>query len=167
MCLGLSLNSPYILLSILKLYPRWKSKEKLFSHFFKGMAIETFDALCESFSAHLSNIVYNDAITEINRHLEKKSKVIIISASIENWIKPFMKQHGVTEVIGTKIHVNKSGKITGRFLTPNCNGQEKVNRFLQKYPLRKDYTLIAYGNSAGDKYLLKFADKAYFRLFNK
>ena len=65
-------------------------------------------------------------------------------------------------VLGTQIEV-KNGNLTGRFLTKNCYGQEKVNRILALYPDRNTYYLIAYGDSRGDKELLAFADEAHFK----
>ena len=85
--------------------------------------------------------------------------VLIVSASIDNWVQPFFPQ---VKVLGTQIEV-KDGCLTGRFLTKNCYGQEKVNRILALYPDRSDYYLAAYGDSRGDKELLAFADEAHYQ----
>ena len=70
----------------------------------------------------------------------------------------------VPMILGTQIE-EKDGLLTGRFLTKNCYGEEKVNRLLKKYPNRKDYHLMAYGDSQGDKELLAFADEAHYKPF--
>lgn len=70
---------------------------------------------------------------------------------------------GVT-IIGTKVQV-VDGKLTGRFLTKNCYGEEKVRRLLEQYPNRKEYKLVAYGDSRGDHALLDFADEGHYRAF--
>ena len=80
-----------------------------------------------------------------------------MSASIDNWVKPFLP--GVT-VLGTQVEV-VDGHLTGRFSTPNCYGQEKVNRILERFPDRHSYHLTAYGDSRGDKEMLAFADEAH------
>jgi phosphoserine phosphatase len=67
-------------------------------------------------------------------------------------------------IIGTKIQV-VDGKLTGRFLTKNCYGEEKVRRMLEQYPDRKEYKLVAYGDSRGDHALLDFADEGHYREF--
>ena len=87
--------------------------------------------------------------------------VVIVSASIDNWVQPFCPQ---VTVLGTQIEVI-DGRLTGRFLTNNCYGQEKVNRLLALYPDRSTYHLIAYGDSRGDQQLLAFADEAHYRPF--
>lgn len=51
------------------------------------------------------------------------------------------------------------------FTTANCYGQEKVNRLKALYPQREDYYLTAFGDSRGDKELINYADKGYFKPF--
>ncbi len=51
------------------------------------------------------------------------------------------------------------GRLTGRFSSRNCYGQEKVNRLLRVEPHRETYRLIAYGDSRGDREMLAFADE--------
>ena len=75
---------------------------------------------------------------------------VIISASIENWVRHFAKALKADKLLATKVEVQE-GMLTGRFLTANCYGKEKVNRLLSAYPERDKYNLIAYGNSRGDK----------------
>jgi phosphoserine phosphatase len=87
--------------------------------------------------------------------------VLIVSASIDNWVQPFFDD---VKVLGTQIEV-MDGKLTGRFLTRNCYGQEKVNRILALYSNRQDYHLTAFGDSKGDKELLAFADESHFKPF--
>jgi HAD superfamily phosphoserine phosphatase-like hydrolase len=89
------------------------------------------------------------------------AEVVIVSASIDNWVQPFFAN---VTVLGTQIEV-KDGLLTGRFLTKNCYGQEKVNRILACYPHREDYHLTAYGDSRGDKELLAFADESHYKPF--
>ena len=69
-------------------------------------------------------------------------------------------------MLGTQIEV-KDGMLTGRFLTRNCYGQEKVNRILALYPNRQDYYLTAFGDSRGDKEMLAWADESYFKPFRQ
>jgi len=89
------------------------------------------------------------------------AEVLIVSASIDYWVQPFFPE---VKVVGTQVEV-EDGCLTGRFLTKNCYGQEKVNRILALYPHRNEYELIAFGDSAGDKELLAFADEAHYKPF--
>lgn len=162
---GFALHTPLYAISLLKLYPKWKLKQRIFSYFFKGIHIDDFNATCKRFSCTSENLINPVAIKAIDRHLKNEHQVVVVSASIENWIAPIMLKLGVEKVIATKIEIDKDGKITGRFITPNCKGKEKVKRLLQEFPYRGKYELIAYGDSSGDKELLSFADKMYFKSF--
>ena len=53
--------------------------------------------------------------------------------------------------------------MTGNFIGNNCYGQEKVNRLLTSQPDRDEYTLIAFGDSRGDRELLAIADESHFK----
>ena len=69
-------------------------------------------------------------------------------------------------IVGTRIEV-ENGMVTGRFLTPNCYGEEKVRRLLEVLPDRRLYHLTAYGDSRGDRALLAYADEAHFKPFRE
>ena len=151
------------LLALMKLgfYPNWKAKQKVFSHFFKGMTIEEFDAICQDFAASSQHLLRPQGIEAIHKATSEGAEVLIISASIDNWVQPFFKH---VKVLGTKIEV-EDGKLTGRFLTKNCYGEEKVNRLKSLYPNRQDYHLTAFGDSRGDKELLAYADDSHYKPF--
>lgn len=151
------------LLILMKLgfYPNWKAKQKVFAHFFKGMTIEDFDAICQEFAASSKHLLRPKGIETINKAINEGADVLIVSASIDNWVQPFFAN---VKVLGTQIEV-KDGVLTGRFLTKNCYGEEKVNRLKAVYPNRQDYHLTAFGDSRGDKELLAFADESHYKPF--
>lgn len=149
----------YWFLFKIKLLNRQSAKELVFSFFFKGMGEGEFNEYCSGFSTVINGFLKNNTIDMINDYLKKDFTIIIISASIENWIKPWALNNKVTSVLATQIEIDDKGVITGKFSSKNCIGIEKVNRLLIDYPIRDDYKLIAYGNSNGDLELIKFADK--------
>lgn len=163
MALGLGFMRYAHLLVLMKLglYPNYKAKQKVFAHFFKDTTLDDFNALCKAFAASSSHLLRPNAIEAINQAIKEGSEVLIVSASIDNWVQPFFPQ---VKVVGTQIEVIDS-KLTGRFLSKNCYGQEKVNRILSLYPNRQEYHLTAYGDSRGDKEMLAFADESYFKPF--
>ena len=150
-----------LVLMKLGLYPNWKAKQKVFAHFFKDTTLEDFDAICQEFTASSRYLLRPKGIETINQALSEGSEVLIVSASIDNWVQPFFPQ---VKVLGTQIEV-VDGKLTGRFLTKNCYGEEKVNRLKAIYPNRQDYHLTAFGDSNGDKELLAWADESHFKPF--
>lgn len=150
-----------LVLMKLGLYPNWKAKQKVFSYFFEGMKIEEFDGLCQRFAKDNQHLLRLKGMEAIQQALDKGAEVLIVSASIDNWVKAFFN---TLCVVGTQIEI-KDGLLTGRFLTKNCYGQEKVNRILALYPNRSEYHLTAYGDSRGDKELLAFADESHYKRF--
>lgn len=159
--LGFLRHAHLLVLMKLHLYPNWKAKQRIFSYFFKGMDLKAFDSLCQHFADDNRHLLRPEGIQTLQQAKAEGAEVLIVSASIDNWVQPFFPD---ANVLGTKIEV-VNGSLTGRFLTKNCYGQEKVNRILALYPDRNTYHLIAYGDSRGDKELLSFADEPHFKPF--
>jgi len=162
---GFLLFSPLLIAYKLKIYPNWKLKQQIFSFFFKGMSITVFNKFCEDFAKQHQHIIRPKAIDQINEYTKQHFDVIIISASIRNWVVPFAESMRINSIICTEAEVNESHILTGKFSTPNCYGKEKVNRLLENYPDRGSYYLIAFGDSTGDRELLDFADEKYYKAF--
>ena len=154
---GFLLHAPLLVLMKLRLYSNGKAKQRVFSWFFKGMTIETFDALCQDFARTHRHLLRPDTVRILEQALTERAEVLIVSASIDNWVQPFFPS---VTILGTQVEVI-DGRLTGRFLTPNCYGQEKVRRILALYPDRSAYHLTAFGDSRGDRELLAFADDAH------
>ena len=163
---GFLLFSPLLILMKLHLYPNWKAKQKIFSWFFKGMKINEFDHLCRTFAQQNQHLLRPEGKEKVRKILEEDNiTVLVISASIANWVRPFFDEFSENiRVIGTQIEI-KTDRVTGRFTTKNCYGQEKVNRLKALYPQRETYELIAFGDSRGDKELLAYADKGFYKPF--
>jgi HAD superfamily phosphoserine phosphatase-like hydrolase len=158
---GFLCYAPLLVLMKLGLYPNYKAKQKVFSHFFGGMRLTAFDALCRNFAADNRHLLRPEGVKTLEQAQAEGAEVLIVSASIDNWVQPFFP---TVQTLGTQVEVS-NGRLTGRFLTKNCYGQEKVNRILACYPEREAYHLTAYGDSRGDKEMLAFADEAHFKPF--
>lgn len=156
--IGFFLHSPLLVLMKLGLYPNWKAKERVYSWFFKGMKYETFAEMGRNFSSCISSFANSKTTVILQKHTHQQDDVYVITASVEEWVRPYCMQLGVKEVLGTKVEI-QNGVLTGRFASRNCNGKEKVVRLLEVEPNRKSYFLVAYGDSRGDKELLDFSDK--------
>lgn len=158
---GFLLFSPLIVLMKLHLYPNWKTKQKVFSFFFRGTSIEEFNRLGKEFADHSQHLLRWGGLELIEKAKAEGADIVVISASIDNWVQPFFPE---LLVLGTQVEV-KDGLLTGRFSTKNCYGQEKVNRLLSVFPDRENYRLVAYGDSSGDRKLLDFADEQHYKPF--
>jgi HAD superfamily hydrolase (TIGR01490 family) len=161
---GMVLLSPMLIAYKLKLIPNYKAKQYMLAYFFKNMPESKFIQLSKEYSlTHIDTILRKKAMEKIQWHTQQKHKIIIVSASIECWLKPWCNKHNL-DLIGTKLEI-KDGVITGKFLSKNCYGIEKVHRLQKQYNL-DDYDYIyAYGDSHGDKELLKLADESFYKPF--
>ena len=162
--------SPLLILMKLHLYPNWKAKQQIFAHLFAGMRIEKFDALCRGFAEESQHLLRPKGITLMHEALVAGAQVFIVSASIDNWVRPFFDIRNLkgVQVLGTQIEV-EDGKLTGRFKSNNCYGKEKVHRIAEalKSFERSEYEIEAFGDSRGDKEMLAFADKGHFKPFRE
>ena len=168
MCMGFALYAPLLVLMKLKLYPNYKAKQKVFAHFFRGMTLTHFDALCTAFAQQGEHLLRPAARNFINTVRSEAYAMAIVSASIDNWVRPFAelylqsdnaqdKSQGNVQdntkdnkplspiiVLGTKVEVDAAGCLTGRFATPNCYGPEKVRRIEAVWPHREQYDAVSY-----------------------
>lgn len=163
--IGMLLFLPTFTSYLLKNISNSQAKEKLFGIFFKDFELVQFEILGENYSNKINQILNNEAIEKINWHKNEGHKLIIISASIENWIGPWAKEYGFEKVLATKAEII-DGKLTGKFSSKNCHGAEKVTRLFAEFPERNAYKLYAYGDSSGDTELLKESDFPFFKKFN-
>lgn len=162
--LGIVLLSPTILMYKLKLINSHYAKQMVISYYFKNYKEVDFINITRSYSLNkLSKIIRPEAIKKILWHKEQGHKVVVVSASIDYWLKPWCKINNL-ELIATKLEV-KNGKISGKFLTKNCNGIEKVNRIRKLYNLEKFREIYAYGDSKGDEQMLALTNKNFYKPF--
>ena len=158
MVTGFLCYAPLLVLMILRLYPNYKAKQKVFSHFFKGWDYGQFQSTGAAFAQKIETLRNEKNIQQLKQHLQQGHTVYIVTGSILDWVQPWCEKLGIHTVIATEVEVDEHNVITGRFKTPNCYGQEKVERLLQVEPSRDSYLLYAYGDSHGDKQLLAMAD---------
>jgi len=161
---GMALLSPMLIAYKLKLIPNYKVKQYMLSYFFKGMSEEKFMQVANEYSLnHIKTILRPKAMEKIAWHKEQGHKIVIVSASIECWLKPWCDRNGL-DLIATKIEM-KDGIVTGMLLTKNCYGIEKVNRVYEIYNLSEYDHIYAYGDSRGDKELLELANDSFYKPF--
>lgn len=140
-------------------------KQNLFSRFFGGMNVSRFEEICRSYSLNVvDEIVRSEARVRIEWHRARGDSLVIVSASVENWIRPWAEREGFEDVLATTVDIQE-GRLTGRFASRNCYGAEKVARFLEWCPNRSESYVHAYGNSRGDREMLAIADEAHYRCF--
>lgn len=156
---GFILFSPLIVLMKMKLYPNGRVKERLFAHFFRGMRIERFESLGRDFATDSRHLLRSGGLQMVDQADNDGTEVIIVTASIRQWVQPFFPR---TIVLATEIEVI-DGVITGRFSTPNCYGIEKVHRLRKVIVDREQCHIVAYGDSSGDRAMMQYADESHYK----
>lgn len=130
---------------------------------FAGRQLADIDAAAGRFAATLiASGLRDDAVDCLRGHVARGDRVVIVSASYENYLRPVAAELGVAAVLSTRLeHVD--GRCTGMLLGPNCRGEEKVRRLAEWFVTtgldRDEVELHAYGDSAGDRALLAWADR--------
>lgn len=162
--LGFFLLSPIMVLFVLKIIPNWKAKEAALAYFFKGEDFHFFSKRCKEFSERvLPQLIRPKALEAILEHKSSGARLVVISASAENWLIDWCKEYDL-ELLATKLEVNNQ-KITGKINGNNCYGAEKECR-LNEYLVLTDYQEIyVYGDSPGDKSILALATHPFYRHF--
>lgn len=140
------------------------AKEKLLTHFFKGMEETIYReggrAFCEE---KLPPLIRPGALAEIEKLKAEHFEIVIVSASAEGWLQPWCDSFGL-RLIATKLVINK-GRLTGKIDGKNCYGEEKVARIKQQYQLDQYETIYAYGDTSGDKPMLELSTHAFYKPF--
>ena len=155
---------PVLLGYKLKLIANHDAKQRLLGAFFKNMPVSDFTEMTQQYSRlNVESILREDAFSRLQWHIEQGHVVLIITASVEDWVAPFFAKMSI-EVLGTQLEF-KHNKLTGSFSTPNCYGKEKVVRLKSWMGNHRFDEVYAYGDSAGDKELLAFANKPNYRIF--
>ncbi|MBQ0143111.1 MAG: HAD-IB family phosphatase, partial [Prevotellaceae bacterium] len=144
----------------LNVIPNWKTKQMIFSYFYKGMKYSKFKKAGVRFSNKIEGFIRKDILQELQTHQKNGTKIYVISASIEDWILPFCKKHNIDNIIATGAETDEKGLLTGKFKTMNCYGKEKLRRFQAHEPFRENYYLYVYGDSDGDNELFQYSDEA-------
>ncbi len=140
------------------------AKERVLARSFAGTDIDVLRHQAAQFAEHiLPGLVRSEAIHRFQWHKEQGHRCIVVSASLELYVKPWALKAGFDDVIASALETKEDGRVTGNLLGQNCFGIEKVRRLGALVGPRRGYTLYAYGDSRGDKELLSAADYAYYR----
>lgn len=150
--------APVLVMYKLGLISNNVAKERLFSYFFSAMDANTFRNHCDDYSLNrIDRITSRACLERIEWHKDQGHELVIVSASVEDWIRPWASRNLFNRVIATRAET-KQGQLTGRFATENCYAGQKVERFLAEYPEKKSYYLYFYGDSRGDVEMVQLAD---------
>jgi phosphatidylglycerophosphatase C len=150
----------------LGLIPNAIAKERVLVRCLAGMPADDLQQLAVSFAeSTLPGLMRFEALRRLGWHRDRGHRCIVVSASLDVYVRPWALGNGFDDVIATQLERSEGGLVTGRLAGANCFGLEKVRRLAELLGNTKSYTLYAYGDSRGDRELLESADHAYYRHF--
>lgn len=153
--------SPFLLLWKVGLMSNSTAKERFFKLMFKGMAKKRFDSICDGFKVKIECDLRPYIMQKIRGHKASGHHVVIVSASIADWIKPWAQDNGIDTVIATEVRIDWEDRLTGEFSTLNCYGREKVERIKSEYGDLSEVESYGYSDSNADEPMLEFVNHPF------
>jgi phosphatidylglycerophosphatase C len=138
-----------------------RAKERLFRALLTGrVEAEVADESRLFAHAHLEGKIRPLTHERLRWHLHQGHDVVIVSASPELYVRVVAEEVRAHGALGTRLAVDPLGQLTGGYLGRNCRGEEKMRRLEEWITSRHggaEVTIYAYGNSRGDRRMLRGA----------
>ena len=155
---------PWLVLYYIGTISDTKLKSIFLKRFFAGVSVKELQNLSSEFNKkHMPELIKPTAMKKIKWHQACGHRVIVVSACIDCWVQEWCNMHNL-ELIGTQLETS-NGYVTGRLITQNCSGQEKVIRLRNYLDISAYRHIYAYGDSRGDKDMLEIADEKFYQKF--
>lgn len=161
---GFIFHIPLILLMKLKLVGVEKVKKSLIASILKNEKEAVLNEVASRFFNDYKSRIIRKSAMDFIQSMDRDAVSYLVTASLDIWVRPFAAYFNFG-LIAT-VAAYQKGIFTGNFLSPNCNGQEKVNRIKKEIDLSQYEKSIAFGDSSGDKPMLSWADESHFRFFS-
>lgn len=164
--INLFLEIPHLLQYFIGFKDRQGLKEAFLTRFLKNKKREELERHAKQFAQQqLSKMIRPEGLERLAWHRKEGHRCILISANLDLYLKPWAELNGFETAITSNVEFSSEGKLTGHLTGFNCRGPEKVRRLAELLGPRESYFLYAYGDSEGDRELLEFSDKPYYRRF--
>jgi phosphatidylglycerophosphatase C len=143
---------------------RWadRAKERLFGRLLRGLDQNDVRERSREFALeHFEEHGRPDVLARLRSHLREGHDVVIVSASPQIYVDVVVEMFDADGGLGTRLAVDARGTLTGSYLGKNCRGREKARRLAEWTEARfgdAELTVYAYGNSRGDRRLLRMAN---------
>lgn len=159
---GYFILAPWIAGYRLGLVSGTQARKKIVNFVYSGEKVADFKKMGESYAQEvIPGLVREMALQRIQWHLEQGDKVVVVSASLDFYLEPWCRQHGL-DLICSSLET-QGERLTGNYARGDCAGAEKRIRVLEAYDLKKYDKVYAYGDTKEDDELLSLADTKFFR----
>jgi len=141
-----------------ELHHRDAAKAALLRELFTGRDAAWLRHEGERYAATLTAKLRPEMVEQVRWHRESGHELVIVSASLDAYLRPFAAAHGFDHVIAVEMEAGSHGRLTGHLQGPNVRGPEKALRLRAWLGGAEPEMIWAYGNSNGDTELLAMAD---------
>ncbi|MBB4804787.1 HAD superfamily hydrolase (TIGR01490 family) [Chryseobacterium defluvii] len=156
---------PLFILLKLKLADTEKVKKSFIGSILKGQTQEKIERKArEFFEQNYPRIVRENALDFVKNIDRNNTQSLLVTASLDIWTKPFADALQM-QLISTRAEF-KNGIFTGNFIGKNCNGKEKLVRIKEQIDKSKYDKIVAFGDTSGDKHMLKWANEGHYQFFH-
>lgn len=128
-----------------------------------GVPAEDFDRLGREYAPGLHHRLRPDMMARLRWHRSRGHALVIVSASLGTYLRPFGELLGLDGVIAVELDRDDAGLLTGEVTGGvNNRGPEKERRlrawFVDRFGADATPEVWAYGDTSGDDELLAMAD---------
>ncbi|MFY1047572.1 HAD family hydrolase [Chryseobacterium sp. GP-SGM7] len=156
---------PLFILLKLKLAETEKVKKSFIGSVLKGQLQSKIEEKSKQFfEENYPKIVRENALDFIKNIDRENTQSLMVTASLDIWAKPFAEKLQMN-LVSTRAEF-KNGVFTGNFIGKNCNGKEKLERIKKEISDDKYDKIIAFGDTSGDKPMLKWANEGHYQFFH-
>ncbi len=129
---------------------------------FQGRSAEAVRALGRMYAIDVvPGMLRPRAMDRIAWHKQQGDAIVIVSASLDVYLRPWCKAQGV-DLICSELE-ERNGVFTGQYVEGDCSGAEKAARIVRRYRTEHYSTIYAYGDSSDDREMLDLAHRRYYR----
>lgn len=144
---------------------RGRMKSAAVREFLKGERREVLEAEARAFAEQAAPELFRpDALMTWRRWRTNGARTIIVTASPDFVVAPFARGLGCDRLIASTLAYDQDDRAIGILAGPNCRGPEKVRRLREVYGEDMHLT-AAYGDTSGDREMLRIADEKGYRVF--
>ena len=159
---GMLKNMPTIISYLRKKTTNAKMKECLFNYFFRNLTKTEYQQLAYDFAnQRLPELIRPNMQKIIKKHQKEHTRLVILSASFEDWLIPWATANGFQDVICTEYSFRSNQKGITIFENKSCYGKNKVKMLKEKFPNWSEYKTYAYGDGKSDYPFMKEATEAF------
>ncbi len=157
---------PIFALYGLRIIDRNRVKAHVVRVFFKNADEAELKSKAEKFAKEIiPGLIRPKALERLQeRSKNPEYSVYIVSASIDDYLIPWAKQHNISNILATNLQ-KINGRLTGEISGINCWGHGKMVKIAEKMADKPYILLESYGDSRGDREMLHNAEVSFYKPF--